>query len=201
MHFRGATSSGERQGERSVALSFERHQLMAQVDTTFRQTAGNSQRQLLVPTHDFPASLRRLENGRTPRRDSRAEQREQVKRTLLARIQAEVPATAALQQPAQRPVVSTFDVLLNPVIHTQIVKPVRRLRIVSVGRWEVDLLRLLLQERSEYLEIPRQFFRTIIAIKEIHNAWHRFPPCQRQFNGSDSKALDQLAQGLMVAVE
>ena len=134
-------------------------------------------------------------------RDSRAEQREQVKRTLLARIQAEVPATAVLQQPAQRPVVSTFDVLLNPIIHTQIVEPVRRLRIVSVGRGEVDLLRLLLQERSEYLEIPRQFFRAIIAIEEIHDALHRVPPYPRQVDGSEAEALDQLVQGLMVAVD
>src|SRR5260221_11592228 len=116
MHFRGATSSGERQGERSVALSFERHQLMAQVDTTFRQAAGNSQRQLLVPTHNFAVSLQRAGRGRTPRQVSRAKHVDQVERTLLACIQAEVTCTGSIQQVTYRRIVPTPDKPLDPTI-------------------------------------------------------------------------------------
>src|SRR6266702_6992085 len=134
MHFRGATSSSECQGERSVALSFERHQLMAQVYTPIRQTAGNSQRQLLVPTRDFAASLHRSGDGRIPGRVSRAEQVDQVERTLLSCIQAEVTSTGVIQQMTYRRIVSTLDILLDPIIHAQMVEPEPLLGKAGVGR-------------------------------------------------------------------
>src|SRR2546430_691805 len=136
MHFRGANSSSECQGERSVALSFERHQLMAQVYTPIRQTAGNSQRQLLVPSRDFAASLHRSGDGRIPGRVLRAKQVDQVERTLLSCIQAEVTreqsslnlvylfertllsciqaevtSTGVIQQMTYRRIVSALDIL------------------------------------------------------------------------------------------
>src|SRR6266516_2643710 len=115
MHFKGATSRGEHQGERSVALAFERHQLMTQVDTPFRQAAGNSQWQLLVPIHDFATSLHRPGSTRTPGKVSRAKHVDQVERTLL-----------------------------DPLIHAQVVEPEPRLGKVVVGRGEASLLHLLL---------------------------------------------------------
>src|SRR5712692_10679612 len=125
---------------------------MTQVDTPFRQTAGNSQRQLLVPTHDFAASLQRPGSGRTPRRDWRAKHVDQVERTLLACIQAEVTSTGIIQQVTHRRIVPTLNVLLNPIIHAQMVEPETCLGKESVGRGKASLLHLLLQERCECLD-------------------------------------------------
>src|SRR6266496_3493837 len=198
MHFKGATSRGERQGERSVALAFERHQLMTQVDTPFRQAAGNSQWQLLVSAHNFAASLHRPGSTRTPGKVSRAKHVDQVERTLLVCIQAVETATGSIQQVTYRRIVPTLDILLDPLIHAQVVEPEPRLGKVVVGRGETSLLHLLLQERSERLEVPGQFFRAVIAIEEIHDAVCSSPP---QVDSLEAEALDQLVEGLMVAVD
>src|SRR5258708_37661921 len=200
MHFRGANSSGERQSGRRVALSFERHQLMAQVDTTFRQAAGNSQRQLLVPTHNFAVSLQRPGRVRTPRQVSRAKHVDQVERTLLTCIQAVETGTGSIQQVTHWRRVPTLDKLLDPIIHAQMVEPEPRLGKAGVGRGETSLLHLLLQERSERLEVPSQFFRAVIAIEEIHDALCRVCSSPLQVDGVEAEALDKLVDGLMVAV-
>src|SRR6266567_7332675 len=201
MHFRGATSSSECQGERSVALSFERHQLMAQVYTPIRQTAGNSQRQLLVPSRDFAASLHRSGDGRIPGRVLRAKQVDQVERTLFSCIQAEVTSTGVIQQMTYRRIVSTLDILLDPIIHAQMVEPEPLLGKAGVGRGKTSLLQLLLQERSERLEVPGQFFRAVIAIEEIHDVLCPVRSSPPQVDGVEAEALDQLVDGLVVAVD
>src|SRR5438105_1648638 len=96
---------------------------MARGDTPLRQTAGKSQRQLLVPTHDSAASLHRPGNGRTLRRVSQAKQVDQVESTLLTCIQAIETGTGSIQQMTHRCIVSTLDIPLYPVIHAQMVEP------------------------------------------------------------------------------
>src|SRR5258708_28579820 len=140
-------------------------------------------------------------SGRAAQQVPRTEHRDQIERTLLARIQAEVTGTGILQQVAQWPIVSTRDVLFDPIVRAQMIEPVSRLCRVSIGRWKADLLHLLLQERSERLEIPDQFFCTVIAVREIHHSLRTVSSCPPQINGLEAEALDPLAEGLMVAVD
>src|SRR5438067_10585497 len=76
-----------------------------------------------------------------------------------------------------------------------------RLGKAGVGCGETSLLHLLLQERSERLEVPGEFFRAVIAIEEIEDALCPICSCPPQVDGVEAKALDQLVYGLMVAVD
>src|SRR2546423_4224406 len=170
---------------------------MAHVDTPLGQTAGDSQRQLLVAAHDFAASLHGPGRGRIPRRVSRAKEVDQVERTLLACIQTVETSTGSIQQMTHRRLVPTLDILLDPVRHAQMVEPEALLGKVGVGRGETNLLQLLPQERSERLEVPGQFFRTVKAIEEIHEALWMVGFSPPQVDGCEAEALDELVDGRM----
>src|SRR5947209_6370195 len=71
----------------------------------------------------------------------------------------------------------------------------------GVSRGETSLLQLMLQERSERLEVPGQFFHTVIAIEEIHDAFCLACSSPPQVDSVEAEALDQLVDGLMVAVD
>src|SRR5947209_2917336 len=64
-----------------------------------------------------------------------------------------------------------------------------------------ERLQLLLQERSERLEVPGQFFRAVMAIEEIHDVLCPVRSSPPQVDGVEAEALDQLVDGLMVAVD
>src|SRR6266852_2032754 len=81
------------------------------------------------------------------------------------------------------------------------VEPVPRLGKAGVGRGKTSLLQLLLQKRSERLEVPGQFFRAVIAIEEIHDVLCPVRSSPPQVDGVEAEALDQLMDGLMVAVD
>src|SRR2546421_1256148 len=174
---------------------------MPQVDALLRQTAGDSQRQLLVAAHDFAAALHRPGSGRIPRWVSRAKHVDQVESTLLACIQTIETGTGSLQQMTQRRLAPTLDILLDPIRDAQMVEPEALLGKVSVGRGETSLLHLLPQERSERLEVSGQFFRTVKAIAEIHDVLCPLRSCPLQVDGVEAEALDELVDVLMVAVD
>src|SRR5258706_16453703 len=81
------------------------------------------------------------------------------------------------------------------------VEPEPRLGKAGVGRGETSLLHLLLQERSERLEVVGQFFRAVIAIEEIHEALCTVCSSPPQVDGAEAETLNQLVEGLMVAVD
>ncbi|HBE27673.1 MAG TPA: hypothetical protein DDW25_02160, partial [Ktedonobacter sp.] len=91
--------------------------------------------------------------------------------------------------------------MLDPLIHAQMVEPEPLLGKASVGRGVTSLLHLLLQERSERLEVPGQFFRAVIAIEEIHDVLCPICSSPPQVDGVEAEALDQLVDGLMVAID
>src|SRR5207248_5514606 len=76
-----------------------------------------------------------------------------------------------------------------------------RLGKAGVGRGETSLPHLVLQKRSERLEVSSQFFRAVIAVEEIHDVWRPVCPSPPQVDGFETEALDQLVYRLMVAVD
>src|SRR5260370_14590651 len=143
MYFQGATSSSKCQGERSITRSFKRHQLVAQMDTPFRQTAGKSQRQLLVASHNLAAGLHRPGSDRTPHLVWRAKQVHQIESTLLTGIQTVETATGSLQQMTHWHIMTALDILLNPLIHTKMIEPRPFRGTVRIARRETRFLELL----------------------------------------------------------
>ncbi len=81
------------------------------------------------------------------------------------------------------------------------VEPEPLLGKTGVGRGKTRLLQLLLQERSERLEVPGQFFHTVIAIGEIQDVLCPVRSSPPQVDGVEAEALDQLVDGVMVAVD
>ena len=116
---------------------------MVQMNTFLRQAACNGPRELLVPTHNFAASLHR------PRiflffLGPQAKHVDQVERTLHGRIQPEVARASEIQKMAQRHIMPALDVLLDPIINAQVVEPVAGLGKVRMGRGKTGLLHLRL---------------------------------------------------------
>src|SRR5207247_3912831 len=113
-------------------------------------------------------------------------------RALHSRLQPKVTSACAVQHAARWSIVPTLHVLLNPVIGTQVVKPVSRLSKVGISSWKSRFLNLLLQDRIDRLKASPKFFRVIIAVEEIHNGlcpvWY-FPP---QVNSLEPESLDQM---------
>src|SRR5579859_5501350 len=95
---------------------------MTKVDTPFRQTAGYSQRQLLVSSHDFAPSLHWPWGSGIPRWVSRTKHVDQVERTLFARIKAIKTCTGSIQHVTDLRIVTALNILLDPIIHTQVVE-------------------------------------------------------------------------------
>src|SRR5205807_9505496 len=121
--------------------------------------------------------------------------------TLLVRLQAIETGTGSIQQVTYWRMVPTLDILLNPLRHAQVVELEPRLGKVGVRRGKTSLLHLLLQGRSERLEVSGQFFRAVVAVEEIHEILCPVCSCPRQVNGLEAEAFDQLVDGLMGAVD
>src|SRR5579863_9529971 len=102
---------------------------------------------------------------------------------------------------AQWPIMSTLDVPLDPIIDAQVIEPVPSLRKVSVSHRNAHLLRLLLQERSERLEVPRQLILAVIAVTEIHEVLRDVSSCPPHRKGLEAETLYQLVKRLMVAID
>src|SRR6266571_9340887 len=113
------------------------------MDTPLRQTAGKSQRQLLIASHNLAACLYRPGSDRTPRRVWRAKQVHQIESTLLTAIQTVETATGRIQQMTHWHIVPTLDILLNPLIRTQMIEPHPFWGRVRIGRREPRFLELL----------------------------------------------------------
>src|SRR5579875_2862491 len=64
---------------------------------------------------------------------------------------------------------STFNILLNPIINAQMVKAIASFSVVVICRRKTNLLHLLLQNRHDLCKFFVQFFWTIIAIRKVND--------------------------------
>src|SRR5437660_1295835 len=95
---------------------------------------------------------------------------------------------------AQWDVVSALHVLLDPIVHTQVVEPVAGLGIVRMSRRKSDLPRLRLQDAGKLLKTSGQLYRFIIAVEEIHHALHPIKTSLAKVDGLEVEALDKLPE-------
>src|SRR5258708_34956227 len=131
---------------------------MAQMDTPLRQTAGKSQRQLLVASHNLAAGLHRPGSDQTSHLVWRAKQVHQIESTLLTGIQTVETATGNLQQMTHWHIMTALDILLNPLIHTEMIEPHPFRGKVRIGRRETGFLELLPQKWCDGLKVFGQCF-------------------------------------------
>ena len=95
---------------------------------------------------------------------------------------------------------AALDVLLDPVIHAQMVEPIASLSKARMGRGETGILHVLSQGRSERRKVSVLFFRAVIAVAEIHDPLRLLCSTLLQVNSLEAETLNKGMYGVMVAI-
>ena len=196
-----AGRAGEGEGVAAVGILCDCPKRRVQHDAAVGQAGRDRPRQLLIPTRDVIALVRRPKDSEIPRDRLKGEQVDKVQRALLRRHVAVLDVVGDVQQLTHWALVASRNARFDPVVNTQPVQGDPGVGVDFVGRGVSGCIRVLVDRVVDSVEVRIGLLPGVVLAEEGVGVVRLTRLRGQEVGRRQLEAAGQLEDRLMAAID